>query len=123
MRNRFVLQTRSKCVTFVPMPATLKTDSRLRSSKARTLAKGGSTRLCGALSIAEERGLLTGPKTLVLRSRLSPALVAEAKRKSGITSDSQLLEAALANIAVQDDYWEWLSSRRGSIDPDIDLEL
>jgi hypothetical protein len=54
---------------------------------------------------------------------MSPELVAEAKKSSGITSDSRLLEAALANIAVQDNYWEWLSSRRGSIDPGIDLEF
>ena len=50
-------------------------------------------------------------------------LVAEAKRKTGISSDSKLLEAALANLAVADDYMEWLHSQRGTVDPSLDLEF
>jgi len=50
-------------------------------------------------------------------------LVAEAKRKTGITSDTKLLEAALANIVVADDYAEWLYSQRGTIDPSLELEF
>jgi hypothetical protein len=50
-------------------------------------------------------------------------LVEQAKRRSGITSDSKLLEAALANLAVADDYWQWLHSQRGTINPDLDLEF
>jgi hypothetical protein len=50
-------------------------------------------------------------------------LVAEAKRKTGIISDSKLLETALANLAVADDYAEWLFSQRGTIDPALDLEF
>jgi hypothetical protein len=50
-------------------------------------------------------------------------LVAEAKRKTGIISDSKLLETALANIAVADDYAEWLFSQRGTVDPALDLEF
>ncbi len=44
--------------------------------------------------------------------------VAEAKRRTGITSDSRLIEAALANIAVADDDWEWMMAHRGTVDPD-----
>jgi hypothetical protein len=51
------------------------------------------------------------------------ALVAHAKRRTGITSDSRLLEAALASIAVADDYGEWLISQRGTIAPELDLEF
>jgi len=50
-------------------------------------------------------------------------LVAEAKRKTGISSDSKLLEAALANIVAADDYAEWLYSQRGTVDPALDLEF
>lgn len=76
-----------------------------------------------AVSIAEERGLLKERRTLVIRGRMPEKLVAEAKRKTGITSDSKLLEAALANIVVADDYAEWLYSQRGTIDPSLDLEF
>lgn len=76
-----------------------------------------------ALSIAQEKGLLEGRRTLVIRGRMPEQLVAEAKRKTGITSDSKLLETALANIVVADDYAEWLFSQRGTIDPALDLEF
>ena len=79
--------------------------------------------LRSALSIAEEKGLLKGRRTLVIRGRMPEELVAEAKRKTGITSDSKLLETALANIVVADDYAEWLFSQRGTVDPALDLEF
>jgi hypothetical protein len=79
--------------------------------------------LRSALSIAEEKGLLKGRRTLVIRGRMPEELVAEAKRKTGITSDSKLLETALANIVVADDYAEWLFSQRDTVDPALDLEF
>ena len=50
------------------------------------------------------------------------ALVSEAKKKTGIQSDTDLIEVALANIAVGDDYAEWLLSRRGAVDSEVSLE-
>ena len=79
--------------------------------------------LQSAVAIAEEKGLLKGRRTLVIRGRMPEKLIAEAKRKTGITSDSKLLETALANIAVADDYAEWLYSQRGTVDPSLDLEF
>ena len=70
-------------------------------------------RLSNALEIAHEKGLLQGRRTMVIRGRMPEELVAEAKRRSGITSDSKLLETALANIAAADDYADWLFSQRG----------
>jgi hypothetical protein len=81
------------------------------------------SRIEGALAIAEEKGLLKGRKTLVIRGRMPEKLVAEAKRKTGIVSDSKLLQAALANIVAADDYAEWLTSQRGTVDPVIELEF
>lgn len=79
--------------------------------------------LQGTLALAEEKGLLKGRRTLVIRGRMPEELVAAARQKTGITSDSELLEAALANLAVGDDYAEWLFSQRGTIDPELDLEF
>jgi hypothetical protein len=59
----------------------------------------------------------------MIRGRMPEELVAQAKRKSGISSDSKLLEAALANLAVADDYADWLISQRGTVDPALDLEF
>jgi hypothetical protein len=75
------------------------------------------------LTLAEERGLLSGSRTHVLRGRMPVGLVQQAKLKSGISSDSKLLEAALANLAVADDYAQWLLAQRGTVNPELDLEF
>jgi hypothetical protein len=76
-----------------------------------------------ALATARQQGLLSGPKTRVIRARTSPALVDEAKRRTGIRSDTALIEAALAKLATHDDFGEWLISQRGTVDPSLDLEF
>jgi hypothetical protein len=50
-------------------------------------------------------------------------LVARAKKRTGIDSDTDLIEVALANIAVEDDYADWLLSRRGAVSREADLEF
>jgi hypothetical protein len=90
----------------------------------RDLSKGSPHGpLREVLAIAEERGLLSGSRTHVLRGRMPVGLVQQAKLKSGISSDSKLLEAALANLAVADDYAQWLLAQRGTINPELDLEF
>ena len=83
--------------------------------------KSPQGRLREVLTIAEERGLLSGSRTHVLRGRMPVGLVEQAKLKSGISSDSKLLEAALANLAVSDDYAQWLLAQRGTVNPELDL--
>jgi hypothetical protein len=75
------------------------------------------------LSFAERQGLLRGGRTHVVRGRMPEALVSSAKARTGIRSDTKLLEAALANLAVADDYAEWLLSQRGTLPGDIRLEF
>ncbi len=75
------------------------------------------------LVMAEREGLLDGGRTQVVRGRMPEALVSQAKKRTGIKSDTDLIEVALANIAVGDDYAEWLLSQRGTIDPEVDLEF
>lgn len=59
----------------------------------------------------------------MIRGRMHEALVSRAKERTGIDSDTDLLEVALASLAVADDYPEWLLSRKGAIDREIDLEF
>ena len=80
-------------------------------------------RLGDALCIAAQQGLLGGGRTLVVRGRMPSLLVEQAKKKSGIQSDSKLIEAALANIVVADDYADWLLAQRGTVSKDLDLEF
>ena len=83
----------------------------------------GSSRLREILVIAEQEGLLRGERTRVVRGRMPEALVTRAKKRTGINSDTDLIEVALANIAVEDNYAEWLLSRRGAVSREADLEF
>src|SRR6266581_4199463 len=83
--------------------------------------KGG--KLKDMLVIAEESGLFRGTRTKVVRGRMPEALVKKAKARTGIKSDTDLLEVALANLAVADDYPGWLLSRKGTVSSDVDLEF
>ncbi len=82
-----------------------------------------SARLREIMVIAEKEGLLHGERTQVVRGRMPEALVARAKKRTGLDSDTDLIEVALANIAVEDDYADWLLSRRGVIPREVDLEF
>jgi hypothetical protein len=75
------------------------------------------------LSFAQQQGLLQGTRTHVVRGRMPEALVSSAKARTGIRSDTRLLEVALANLAVADDYAEWLLSQRGTLPGDLELEF
>ena len=82
-----------------------------------------SDRFQEALAIAKEAGLLRGAKTEIVRGRMPRALVEKAKTTSGARSDTELIEMALANLAVADEYPEWLLSQRGSVGKEVDLEF
>jgi hypothetical protein len=100
-----------------------------RNTQGRSTRKNGRARVRGSLKlndvmvIAEQEGLLRGERTAMVRGRMPEALVARAKKRTGITSNTDLIEVALANIAVGDDYADWLLSRRGSVNPEADLEF
>lgn len=96
-----------------------------RSSKLAKLATEATARrgVQSILSFAERQGLLHGTRTHVVRGRMPEALVSSAKARTGIRSDTKLLEIALANLAVADEYAEWLLSQRGTVPRDLELEF
>jgi hypothetical protein len=69
---------------------------------------------------AERSGLLDG-KTGRIGGRVSPALVEQAKRQSGVETDSDLIAFALATIALEDGFAEAFKASRGTVDPDLKL--
>jgi hypothetical protein len=73
--------------------------------------------------LAEKEGLLRGKRTQFIQGRMHQALVARAKKRTGINSDTELIEMALANLAVEEDYMDWLLSRRGAVSSGVDLEF
>jgi hypothetical protein len=93
------------------------------SRRRARLSTTRSSRLREVMIIAEQEGLLNGERTQVVRGRMPRALVARAKNRTGIASDTALIEIALANIAVADDYTDWLLSQRGTVPTGVDLEF
>lgn len=69
---------------------------------------------------AERQGLLKD-KSSRIAGRVSPTLVAKAKKHTGIKSDSDLIAYALAQLALEDDFIEVFRRSRGSVDPDLKL--
>jgi hypothetical protein len=91
---------------------------RKSSPGSLTLAKANF-----ALEAARADKLLDGEKTHVLSARLTEALVAAAKERTGITSDTKLVELALASLAVGDTFGEWLIAQGGRLPADFDIDL
>ncbi len=92
-------------------------------NKSTGVVKKAPRHFADALAIATEKGLLEGGRTKLVRGRMPPALVARAKARTGVHSDTKLIEVALANLAVADEYADWLLAQRGAIGKDIDLEF
>lgn len=97
----------------------------LQVSRATKRAKPAlrNTRIADALIVVEQQGFLSGARTLTVRGRMPLALVEQAKLKTGIQSDSKLIEAALANIVAADEYADWLMAQRGTVSKALDLEF
>lgn len=92
----------------------------IRSAVTPTFAVSG--RVAATLSTAAAIGLTQGTKTKRLSGRAHEELFAAARARSGLDG-SDLLEYALAKVALEDDFAERLLAREGSIDRDLDLGI
>lgn len=72
------------------------------------------------LAAAEKSGLL-GEKSARIGGRISPALLEQAKKQTGISTDTDLIEFALANVALQDEFSKAFDTVRGTVDPSLKL--
>lgn len=77
-------------------------------------------KISAVMEAAESAGLL-GDKSSRIGGRISAALIAEAKQRTGISGDTDLIEYALANIALSDEFAEAFKAARGAVDPDLKL--
>ena len=69
---------------------------------------------------AEQSGLLS-EKSGRIGGRVSPVLIEQAKRQTGIETDTDLIEFALATVALEDDFATAFKESRGKVDPRLKL--
>jgi hypothetical protein len=74
------------------------------------------------LGAVREKGLLDGETTRI-GARVRLQLIEAAKRSSGLQSDTDLVEYALARVALEDDFVAKIYALEGTIDPSLDLEF
>lgn len=94
------------------------------NKRTRTLPKVAAkmqlrrlARIEAVLQKAEESGLLA-EKDSRIAGRVSAELI---KKASGLTSDTELVEFALANVALEDNFAETFRKTRGTVDPTLKL--
>ena len=91
-----------------------------RDAKAGKFVTVSKARFEAVMKAAEHSGLL-GEKSKRIGGRISPALVDQAKKHTGIKTDTDLIEFALATVALDDDFGETFRKTRGTVDPDLKL--
>ena len=104
--------------------AASKGNSILIKTFKRELATSGlvvsKARFEAVMLAAEQSGLLS-EKGSRIGGRVSPALVRQAKRQTGIETDTDLIEFALATVALEDNFAEVFKESRGKVDPTLKL--
>lgn len=77
-------------------------------------------RFDAVMAAAERCGLLE-EKTSRIDGRISPSLLAQTKQRTGIKADTDLIEFALANLALADDFATVFARSRGELESDLKL--
>lgn len=62
-------------------------------------------------------------KTAQVGARVNPELLRLAKARTGVRSDSELIELALASLVIEDGFAEAFERLRGRVDEDVPLGL
>jgi len=96
-----------------------------KASADRSKAKLGplivsKTRFEATMQAARQSGLL-GEKAGRIGGRVSPTLVQQAKRLTGIQTDTDLIAFALATVALEDPFADAFKEARGKLDPELKL--
>ncbi|CDN52111.1 hypothetical protein [Neorhizobium galegae] len=77
-------------------------------------------RVRAVMHAAEHSGLL-GEKSKRIGGRISSALLEQAKKHTGIETDTDLIEFALASVALDDKFAETFRKTRATVDPTLKL--
>ncbi|WP_292160443.1 hypothetical protein [Mesorhizobium sp.] len=115
-QGHFVIQKRADMASKVDEP--LSKVGRVKTTG--TFVPISRTRFEAVLKAAELSGLL-GDKSTRIGGRISPVLIEKAKKQTGIETDTDLIEFALANVALDDNFGETFRKTRGTVDPSLKL--
>src|ERR1700754_3797495 len=95
-----------------------------RGKRVETSAAGqvqpSRSRFEAVMRAAEQSGFLS-TKSGRIAGRVSPALIRQAKRQTGIATDTDLIEFALAYVALEENFAEDFRKSRGKVDRDLKL--
>jgi hypothetical protein len=103
----------------VPLPKGSAGRTKVRDTKIGQFLVS-KARFEAVMQAAEQSGLLS-QKSGRIGGRVSPALVKQAKRQTGIETDTDLIEFALATVALEDNFAEIFRASRGKVDPELKL--
>jgi hypothetical protein len=92
------------------------------SRARRKSARPHNPRRTAVIETARNAGLFAGANGRIA-GRVRQQLINAAKARSGINSDTELLEYALARVALEDDFPAQLIALEGRVPRDIDLEF
>ena len=109
-------KSREKNITSSPPGGLRKTAA--RSAKAAQFVTVSKARFEAVMKAAKHAGLL-GEKGI--GGRISPALIEQAKKHTGIETDKDPIEFALANVALDDNFGATFRKTQGTVDPDLKL--
>ena len=93
-----------------------------RASSKAEADRTASLRRRSVVDTAKAAGLLSGENGRIA-GRVRQPLIEAAKARSGIVSDTELLEYALARVALEDEFGRKLVARKGHVDSSLDLEF
>jgi hypothetical protein len=96
--------------------------SATRNAGRRAARTETNPRRNAVLETVKGAGLLEGARGHIA-GRIRKQLVKAAKARSGIKSDTDLLEYALARVALEDDFGQKLIEREGRVPRDLDLDF
>lgn len=75
------------------------------------------------LDLARTQGLMGSQKDKRISGRVSGELLKAAKQRAALTSDNEVIEYALARLAVEENYGDRLFRHQGKVPQDLDLEI
>lgn len=72
---------------------------------------------------AKASGLIGDMKDVRFFAWASSKLIAAAKKRAGVNSNTELLELALSHLALEDDFGTRLVHRKGSLPETLDISI
>jgi hypothetical protein len=68
-------------------------------------------------------GDVTGSRSKKISTRVDPGILAAAKKRFGVESDADVINAALAIVGKPDRFNEWLMHHKGQLSDDFELAI